>query len=94
MTDAQIAKLVGMRTYCQLYNAAPNLYEQRVECSLYTSEYNDINDVSVYVADNVDMKDIKKDLEDVKEKTVQTVEEQLENFAKKLEEFNNKISKK
>lgn len=61
MTDYQISKLVGLRTYCHLYNAAPHLYQERIECGKY--EKDNLNEVTTYVADNIPMKSIKQDLQ-------------------------------
>ena len=61
MTDYQISKLVGLRTYCHLYNAAPNLYLERIECKKYKDDK--YNEITPYLAENTSMKNIKKDLQ-------------------------------
>lgn len=66
MSDFEISKLVGMRTYCQLYKYNPELYTQRPECNDFECyNYNndpDINYVTVLVSEGTDMCKIKEDL--------------------------------
>lgn len=64
MSDPQIAKLVGMKTYCSLYDMNPELYQQRPECSIYNKDgYLDINDISVLLSEDTDMYEIKRNLQ-------------------------------
>jgi len=61
MTDYEISKFVGLRTYCNLYNSSPDLYMERIECKKYENDR--FNIVTPYLAENVCMKSIKKDLQ-------------------------------
>lgn len=62
MTDYEISKLVGIRTYCDLYANNPELYQHRPECANFYSDDIHINDVHVLVSENTDMCDLKDDL--------------------------------
>lgn len=61
MTDYQISKLVGLRTYCHLYSAAPKLFSERIECQNYKDDT--LNEVTTYIADGIPMEKVKKDLQ-------------------------------
>lgn len=61
MSDLEISRLVGLKTYCQLCDASPELYEKRVECCKFKNK-SGLNEISPLLSENVDMKQIKEDL--------------------------------
>jgi len=78
MSDYQIAEIVGIKTYCDLYNQNRDLYLYRPECANFYNDCIEINQIDILVSENTDMCKIKKNLQ----KAVKTgiVEDNVKNL--------------